>query len=169
MPHDNLHPAGKGFRGVITGHGVSEAKNSNQQIFIHIQNQETSDQRITAFLSMSETKTRTPGMTVIDYTVDKLRRCGWKGYSLADIENGELLVGNEIIYEVDHEVYDGTTRAKVGWINDPEGGIQRAAATQDNISRFEQIAKQNPPQNTPAQEPAASPALADGDCPFPMG
>lgn len=168
MPRE-LHPAGKGFRGVITGHGVSEAKNHNQQVFVQIQNEEFPDQQITAFMSLAETKTRTPGMTVIDYTVDKLRRCGWKGYSLTDIEAGELLVGNKIIYEVEHETFEGTTRDKVGWINDPNGGVQRAAATRENISRFEQIAKQNPPQNTPQNAPATeatgAPA-ADGSPPW---
>jgi hypothetical protein len=165
LENENLHPEGKGFRGTITGHGVSEAKSGAQQIFVQIQNSEVPDQRITAFMSMAETVTST-GRSVIDYTVEKLRRCGWKGFSLSEIEAGEMLVGNEIIYEVEHEVFEGKTRAKVGWINDPAGGIQRANATAENISRFEEIAKQNPPENKPTTgQPAGAPA-ADGTAPW---
>jgi hypothetical protein len=159
-PEDkNIHPAGKGFRGVVTDHGFSEAGTGADQVFVTIQNSNTPERSITAFLAMTD--------KAIKWTVKKLRACGFTGYDFTDLADGKLLVGHEVIYEVEHDVFEGETKAKVGWINNPDDrGFERSESAKQNAARFNDVLKQNPPQNTAMQEPAASPALADGDCPF---
>ena len=140
-----LHPAGKSFAGVILDHGFSETKNGASQIFVAIQNAE-SGAEITAFMSLAETMTRT-GKQVVEYTIEKLRRCGFTGFSMAELADGELLKGNEIRYEVVHETFEGVIRDKVGWINSPGSGVERSATAEQNAARFDELLKQNPPEN----------------------
>jgi len=138
MPHD-LHPAGKGFLGTITDHGFSESKDGASQVFLTIQNDDNPQHIITKFLSMSE--------KAIEWTVKQLRRAGFTGYDFTDLADGQLLVGNQVRYEVEHEEWDGEIRAKVGWINDPDRvGIQRSDSAASNAKRFNAVLKQHPPE-----------------------
>ena len=168
-----LHPQGKSFRGVILDHGFSDTKSGKPQVFVAIQNADTGAE-ITAFMSLAETVTRS-GKTVAEYTVEKLRRCGFTGFSMSELADGELLKGNEIRYEVIHEAFEGVTRDKVGWINNPGGaGIERSATAEQNAARFDDLLKQNPPGNdAPISPPNSAPDEryvptidSDDDCPF---
>ena len=96
MPHDvpNIHPAGKSFSGTITDHGFSETQGGNFQIFVTIENNE-SGQKITAFLALSE--------KAAEWTVKKLRACGYDGFDFNELADGERLRGNVVLYDVEHE------------------------------------------------------------------
>ena len=140
-----LHPEGKSFPGVILDHGFSDTKSGASQVFVLIQHAETGEE-ITAFMSLSEKITRT-GKSVVEYTIEKLRRCGFTGFSMAELADGELLKGNEIRYEVVHETFEGVIRDKVGWINSPGAGVERSTGAAQNAARFDELLKQNPPEN----------------------
>jgi hypothetical protein len=55
-----------------------------------------------------------------DRTIEALRHCGLVGDDLAAAVRGPLDQEVEIV--VDHEIYDGKTRAKVQWVNAGGGG-----------------------------------------------
>lgn len=156
-----LHPVGKNFNGEILTHGFSETKNHKEQVFVSIKNTETGKE-ITAFMSLSDKVTRS-GKKVVEYTIEKLRRCGFRGYQMAELASGELLKGNEILYEVEHETYtdnngNEVTTDKVGWINDPNGGgVERSAVAAQNASRFDALLRDNPPENKPAANTDSDP------------
>ena len=152
MSHEDMHPAGKGFRGTITDHGFSEAKSGSDQLFLVIRNNET-DRLITKYLALTD--------AAIEWTVKQLRRAGYSGFSLSDLADGQRLVGNEVAYDVEHEINPatGATVAKVGWINDPNRvGIQRSQNAATNAARFDAVLKKFPPD-----QPAK---VADDDIPF---
>ena len=157
----NLHPAGKNFRGEIVTHGFSEAGTGAEQIFITIANADTGEQ-ITKFLSLSE--------KAIEWTVKQLRRCGYTGFDFADLESGDLLAGNPILYDIEHSPNPNTgeMQAKVGWLNDPNrAGIQRSENAAANAKRFNEILKQFPPEKTTAQpKPAMSHPVSGDGVPF---
>jgi hypothetical protein len=61
----------------------------------------------------------------VERTIESLRLCGLKGDDLAAAVTGPL--DQEVQLVVEHETYDGKTRAKVVWVNAPGGGAFRMA------------------------------------------
>jgi hypothetical protein len=59
-------------------------------------------------------------------TIESLRFCGWKGDDISDLSsvNGD----GEVSLVIEHEEYEGKTRAKVQWVN---GGGARLAKPMD--------------------------------------
>src|SRR5262245_33978927 len=52
-------------------------------------------------------------------TIQSLRLMGWKGKSFATINDGEL---TELVsVTVETEQYEGKTRTRISWVNDPSG------------------------------------------------
>lgn len=157
-----LHPAGKNFRGEIVTTGFSDTKGGDPQIFVSIMNSDTGEQ-ITKFLSMSE--------KAIEWTVKQLRRCGYHGFDFAELDDGTLLAGNQVLYDVEHNINPNTNQmqAQVGWLNDPNRvGIQRSENAAANAKRFNEILKQFPPDQAPKntqQRPSVASA-AIGDTPW---
>ena len=145
-----LHPEGKGFRGIITDHGIIEAKSGTPQVFVKIQNSDEPSHNATAFMALTD--------KAVEWTVKKLRGCGYTGFDFQELGDGTLLAGNQVLYQVEHEAGpDGVIRDKVGWINDPNSsGLQSSDAAVANSARFNEILKQFPPENKP-QTPAGSP------------
>lgn len=155
---DNLHPAGKNFRGTIVDYGFSETKDGREQVFVKLQNDDTGE-IVTAFMALTE--------KAAEWTVKKLRACGFNGFSFEDLDDGGVaLRGNKVLYEVEHDTYNGKTTAKVGWINKP-GGIRRAENGARNAARFNSILLEFPPDDPAPQSPSARPvhAAPSGDEP----
>ncbi len=79
-------------------------------------------QTITAFLHFStEVKPGSKtGKSQMDRSIESLRYCGFTGDDIDQFfsQNPE----NEVSITVEHEEYQGKTRAKVAWINKPGGG-----------------------------------------------
>lgn len=135
--NNNLHPTGW-HMGRITDHGFSEASTGADQLFVAFQ---TDHGLITAYMQLSDKVTKT-GKTIIEYTVDKLRACGFKGSSFGELEDGTALRGNEALVEVIHDTYEGKTTAKVNWIRDPNSsGVTRSASAAKSATRFDAVLK----------------------------
>ena len=60
----------------------------------------------------------------LPYTIEALRACGWRGDNPAEITIADL--AEEVEITIKHETYDGTTRAKVDYINPLGGGMVKA-------------------------------------------
>lgn len=56
----------------------------------------------------------------LEVTVKALRACGWAGVDLSDLTGIDT---NEVNLVVEHEEYNGVTRAKVRWVNDGSVGL----------------------------------------------
>lgn len=73
-------------------------------------------------------------------TIESLRYIGWKGDDLAELptlaETGML--ADEVDLVVEHDEYEGATRAKVAWVNKPGGGrVQLAKPMEvDSLKSF---------------------------------
>src|SRR4051812_44973200 len=56
-------------------------------------------------------------------TVESLRHCGWKGSDVLELDTPQAdLNANEVVLVIEHETYEGKTRAKVAWVN-ARGGV----------------------------------------------
>jgi hypothetical protein len=158
MPRSE-HPTGW-FEGEVTGHGFIEASTGTPQVFVGLRSDEGHE--ITAFLALTE--------AAVEHTVKKLRACGFKGFDFAQIEDGTLLVGNKVRYQVQDNEYNGQVRRQVGWINDPNSSpFERSQTAAQNARRFNDLLRANPPESTkPAStSPPPPPApVLPGDIPF---
>jgi hypothetical protein len=113
----------------------------------------------------------------VDRTVDALRYCGFKGDELAALPTQTL--DQEVSIKVEHEEYDGKTRAKVAWVNAAGGGGMKMANPMDAAelrqfsSKFKSKVKSRPVvEGTKAAPPsmaAAASAPADSDPPEDKG
>jgi len=54
-------------------------------------------------------------------TTESLRYCGFRGNDILDVERQELR--QPVSLTVEHDTYDGKTRAKVAWVNAQGGGV----------------------------------------------
>jgi hypothetical protein len=151
----DLHPAGQ-FEGTIVDHGISEAKTGTPQVFLKIESSK-GGRTIYAYLALTD--------NAVEFTVIKLRNAGFTGSSFAELEDGSLLKGNVIDYKVEHEVYNGQTRAKVGWIGDPNGGAKRSVEAAQNARRFDAALRANPALAQPATSRTSQPAIPPGPAP----
>ena len=65
----------------------------------------------------------------LPFTMKALRACGWAGSDLSELEHAQCgMDSNQVEIVVDHEVYEGVTRAKVKWVNAPGAGVTPMAA-----------------------------------------
>lgn len=58
----------------------------------------------------------------LEITIKALRACGWQGVDLADLTGVDT---NEVNLVVEHDTYNGVTRARVKWVNDGTAGLLR--------------------------------------------
>lgn len=99
-------------------------------------------------------------------TLKALRTCGWVGTDLSDLQG---LDANEVQLVIEHETYDGKTRAKVRWVNPVgQGGLALksqmdgakakafAAKMRSRIAAFDQSAAVRPSAPSSVAMPAAS-------------
>ena len=166
MPH-NLHPAGQFDDAVIIDHGYSKAKTGTVQLFVVF---ETTADKITGFFALTD--------KAIEYTLKNIRAMGFDGERLEDLADGKAMDGNLCQIQVDHEEWNGKTRAKVSWVNPVGaggGGIERDADGPAVASRFNALLRKEPvvpkavkggtaPPNNPTNPTPEGPA--DDEIPF---
>lgn len=113
---------------------LAEGKNAVQVVigFELLDNERRgSGQFITYFGSLSD--------AAIDFTVEALRNCGWRGDDLSELpelaESGGL--GDEVMLDVVAEQFEGKWRNKVKWVNKPGGKIRlEKALSGDDLRSF---------------------------------
>lgn len=117
-------------------------------------------QKITSFLYFGDNS--------IDRSVESLRICGFKGDDIDQFFGQRP--ENEVSIVVEHEEYDGKTRAKVKWINKPGGGglvLQKRLAGADlkkMSARMKQRMKAAPVyegKKAERQAPTSGPAASE--------
>lgn len=109
----------------------------------------------------------------LERTFKALRLCGWEGDNLADLSGVDA---NQVDIVVEHESYEGKTRARVLWVNEAgSGGVAIrpmaeaqakafAAKLRAKVLAFDK--KQGAPKPA-ASRPPASRAVDEGaDVPF---
>lgn len=110
-----------------------------------------------------------------DRTIESLRLLGWQGTDLSDLSGVGL---NEVSIVIEHEQYDGKTRARVQWINavggialkerlDPGQAAAFAARMKGKILALGQAAANTPtPHDPPRGVGVGGPMNDSGDIPF---
>jgi hypothetical protein len=82
------------------------------------------------------------GPNSIDFTVDAIRACGWTGDDVSEVpalaEAGQL--ATEVRLKIEHEVYEGKTRAKVKFVNKVGGGAKIKLERTLDDNRIKQFA-----------------------------
>ena len=133
----SMHPAGR-FDAEIIEHGITFATTGTEQVVVKFQ---TSEGTITGWFAMTE--------KAAEYTIEKLRNMGFAGSDLAEVNDGECLIGHRCNIVVVHETYKGEERAKVQFVN-PEGSgdggaIERSDGAAANVRKFNVLLKKRPP------------------------
>lgn len=108
----------------------------------------------------------------VDRTVDALRYCGFKGDELAALPTQKL--DQEVSITVEHEEYDGKTRAKIAWVNAAGGGGGMKMANPMNegdlrrfSAQFKSKVKSKPVVEGPKAAPPSMAAAAPAPAPAP--
>lgn len=110
----------------------------------------------------------------LEHTLKALRACGWKGVDLSDLSG---IDANEVVLVIEHETFEGVTRAKVKWVNDGTAGLLKKVMDPAAAKSFAQrmrgaIATADASRPAPGAKPAAKPVarpepppLTDADAP----
>lgn len=102
-----LHPAGPDFVATILDHSFRESKNKGTLSLCVIF--QTEHGTLYGDFYLTE--------RTIEKTIEKITAMGWEGTDLQELNYGTVLRGNKCRISVEHEEFDGKTRAKVGWVN----------------------------------------------------
>ena len=102
-----LHPQGV-FEASVVDHGFEAGKPGKSASFVVRFATEHSE--IQGWFSMSD--------KAVQYTVEKIRAIGFAGNDLNELADGTALLGCKCKIKVDHETYEGKTRAKVNGVFD---------------------------------------------------
>lgn len=100
------------------------------------------------------------------FTIKALRAAGWQGDDLAELSS--IDGSTDCVIEVEHEEYDGETRAKVKFVNKPGGIAMKTVMTPEQRRAFAARMKgavlganggkpSAPPSNGGSRRPAPSP------------
>jgi hypothetical protein len=113
------------YEAKVTGIVLSEGKNAEQVLIeFELTAPEVAGQNITAYRSLSD--------KAAEYTVKDLQTLGVSGLTDQELE---AAIDKRCQIVVQHEEYDGKTRAKVKFIN-PLGGLSMATPLQDDKKRL---------------------------------
>jgi hypothetical protein len=100
------------------------------------------------------------------YAVDSLRAMGWEGNDLSDLSS--ITPQNKFSLSVEHETYEGKTRAKVKFIG--SGAIVKDVMAPDEVRLFAASLKSKiaalSANGATVKTPKAKPETAGGDIPF---
>jgi len=162
MTYQALHPAGR-FEATVLDHGLSESKTGTPSVWIKF---ETEHGHITYFGYLTD--------KAAEYAVRALRAAGFEGTDMAEVDDGQCMIGNKCIVVVEHEDYENETRAKVRWVNSLRGPRDPAKtqAIAQTVRRFNPLLKAKPAkahapaEPPPSSGPPAGPAVADDEIPF---
>jgi len=128
----DIHPMGV-FIAEVLDHGFRESK-EKKTLSLQIQFQ-TEHGTVYADLYFTE--------KTVEKTTEKLRAIGWEGEDFYELRDGQVLRGKRCQITVKHEVYEGSTRAKVEWINDENyvPGLQHDDEAAVKAKMFNAVAK----------------------------
>lgn len=99
--------------------GKSSTGNAQVGIEFEILADGYAGEKITAYRSFTQTQLKN-GKTVQEMTIEELIACGWNG---DDWDNFTGLGTTEVDLVVQHDTYQGKTKAKVAFINTPGSGV----------------------------------------------
>jgi len=133
--NDKIHSRGLHDATVIA-HGWDESKTGTPSLKVRF---ESGEGQLTGWFYMTD--------KAAPHTIKKIRAMGYTGNDLRELGNGQVLVGNRCVIEVEHEVgNDNVQRAKVAFVN-PAGyvpGVKNSENAQANITRFNALLKSEP-------------------------
>lgn len=182
--HGNLLPAGT-YRAKATDWKLGFTEKQDPQLGINfeiLQDGPYKGWNTSKFLYFTE--------KTFDRTIESLRYLGWTGEDMDELQNrGGGLDKNEVSIVVEHETYEGKTRAKVSWINRVGGVVMNRAMAPEDVVSFAAKIKQKiraadirrqaseksrgQPMQAPAPEPNRAPVqppkpegMNDDDIPF---
>ena len=111
MSDATLIPVGK-WSAVPTGAALGETKDGKEQVGVSFDLPDVG-RSITWYGYFTEKTARR--------TIESLRYCGWKGDDLSDLSSIGTDPSVEVQLVIEHDTYEGVTRAKVTWVNAPGG------------------------------------------------
>lgn len=121
---------------------------------------------ITWYTSLGCLKDGSFSQKALDFACDQLEGIGWKaaerGYQFEELVTMPELIERECEIIVAAETYDGTTRNKVKYINDPNGGRIRGDQMAPEAARTfaERVRQGLMASGTPIMPPTTVPAFA---------
>jgi len=135
MSNDNgpRFPKGR-YKACGVAGGLGEASNGREQVAVEFEVLEGdfAGERITWYGYFGDD----PGKgkkTPTEITVEALRNCGWQGDDLSDLRG---IDANEVSLVIDHEEYQGSTQAKVKFVNRLGGLALKAPMSPDKAKAF---------------------------------
>ncbi len=132
---------------------LGETKAGKPQIAVTFQLTGEGAPRITYYGSFSD--------AAYEYTVQRLRVCGWTGDDLTQLDS---IGTHEVELVIKADTYEGKTRAKVQFINRPgEGGGLKSKMTEASAREFAAVMKAK--IAALGKVPAAKPEISS-DIPF---
>lgn len=143
----NLIPAGV-YRARATDAQLGQTNSGSEQVAIAFQvlTLGFENQRLAYYGQFGEKS--------LEITVKALRACGWQGLDLADLSG---VSANEVNLVVEHETYEGKTRARVKWVNDGQAGLMKNVLDAGAAKSFAQRMR-GAIANLEAGKPKAAPA-----------
>lgn len=133
-----LFPKGN-YLATVLEHGFGKTPSGSEQFVVKF---DTEAGVITGYFSLAET-VNDKGKSAADYTMGKIRAMGFNGDDLGELAEGDLLAGNKCDITVEHDTYQGKTKAKVGFVN-PVGGGAIKKDPSVNVKRFNALLRKAP-------------------------
>lgn len=127
----------------VVEHGFSKARTGSSQLFVVFKNEH--DDEITWYSTMGVKRDGTISEKALEIMFSQLSNMGWdaaeNGWDMTPLGEGECLIGNQAQLVVRDEVYQGVTRRKVKYINDPNrgGGERESVSGSDAYALMERI------------------------------
>lgn len=122
-----MHPEGK-FRAKSRKAEMGESSNKNEQVGIEFEivDGETKGQRLPYYGSFTE--------AAMAITIKAMRTAGWKGDDVTELSSLSREDVPIVELVVEHEEWDGKTRAKVKWVNSAGGVSMKNPLSQEKKS-----------------------------------
>lgn len=112
------------YMATVVSHGIKRDEGRSPELWITFQNEFSEE--LTWFSGMGYTKDGFSAKA-FDYCKNALKALGWdaeeNGFDFAELAIGEVLKGRVASIVVADEVYNGETRTKVKYINDPNRAV----------------------------------------------
>jgi hypothetical protein len=119
------------YRGRPVAAALGTANTGTEQIAVQFDFVEPAGTRLTWYGFFTEAAEQR--------TIESLRHCGWRGNDLAVFVEGQPLpegFDQEVELVVKHETYNGTTRARIAFVNGGGGLALKNALTADQAKSF---------------------------------
>jgi len=132
---NTLHPEGV-YDAEVIDHGLTETRNTGTpQVAVRFR---TDHGEITGYFFLTD--------RAIEHTVEKLHAMGFRGRSFAELNNN-VLVGNRCSITVQHEEYQGRTKARIAFVNEEgyeaQAEIRKSEAVARTASQFDALLRRS--------------------------